>query len=167
MPQLDPTWFASQLFWLVVCFSVLYLLLSKLVLPPLQNVISSRKGAIKSDLDAAQSLKLKAEEAKKSYEDTLKKSRETAQNLINEAEIDSKARSEEAIKALETQTSAQARSASLAISAKKQELLNELTPSTFEFASMIVEKLTQKTANSEQLKQAINIATSSSSQTQG
>jgi F-type H+-transporting ATPase subunit b len=157
VPQLDPTWFASQLFWLFVCFTILYLLLSRLVLPPLQNVIASRKEVIENDVYAAQDLKLKAEEAKLSYETILIKSREEARDLINKAMMDSKAQAEEAIKALDAQVAAQSLSASSAISVKKQELLNNLTPMTLEFTALIVEKLTQKTPSEEQVKRAANL----------
>lgn len=158
MPQLDPTWFASQLFWLFVSFSVLYLLLSRLILPPLQNVIASRKGAIDKDLSVAQELKLQAEQAKQSYEETLAKSRLTAQSLINEASVASKQRADEASKALDAQIAAQSAKASTAIAAKKQEFLGELMPATVEFSAMIVEKLTSHAPTGEQVKRALEQA---------
>ncbi len=154
MPQLDPTWFASQIFWLVICFTTLYLVLSKVILPPLQNVISTRKGAIESDLAVAQELKSQAELAKQKYEATLISSREAAQAVINEAETAAKQRSEEAKKALETQIAIKLSNASSAILAKKQELLKEITPATIELSSLIVEKLTDKTPTAEQLERA-------------
>lgn len=164
MPQLDPTWFVSQLFWLFVCFTILYLLLSRLILPPLQGVITSRKGVIANDLGAAQDFKSRAEQAKLSYENTLAKSREAAQSLISEAEAASKIQAEEAIKALDAQVAVQAQSASSAIAAKKQQLLNDLTSATFELPSLIVEKLTHKIPNMEQVKHAVSMATT---ETQG
>ncbi len=161
MPQLDPTWFASQLFWLFVCFTVLYVLLSRLILPPLQNVIASRKGAIESDLNVAQELKSSAEQAKISYETTLVKSRDAARSLIAEAEMTSKKRGEEAIKALDAQVAVQSANAAAAISAKKQEFMSELMPATLEFSSLIVEKLTNHAPSAEQLKHAFDMAKSS------
>ncbi len=155
MPQLDPTWFASQLFWLFVTFSVLYLLLSRIVLPPLQNVIASRKGVIDNDLRVAQELKLKAEQAKQSYEEILVKSRATAQSFIVEAELASKARAEEAIKALDAQMAVQSANASTAIAGKKQEFMKELVPATAEFSALIVEKLTNHAPSADQVKRAL------------
>ncbi len=157
MPQLDPTWFASQLFWLAVCFTTLYLLLSRVILPPLQGVIASRKGAIESDLVVAQDLKSQAELAKQSYESTLVKSREAAQSIIGEADSAAKKRAEEAKRSLETQISIQLANATAAIDAKKQELLKELLPSSVELSSLIVEKLTEQKPTAEQLKRATNL----------
>jgi F-type H+-transporting ATPase subunit b len=164
VPQLDPTWFASQLFWLFVCFTVLYVLLSRLILPPLQGVIASRKDSIENDLNVAQELKSKAEQAKQSYESTLVKSRETAQALLAESEVASKVRAEEAIKALDAQIAVQSANANSAIAAKKQEFINELMPATIEFSSLIVEKLTRRSPSAEQVKHALESVKSSQQQ---
>lgn len=158
MPQLDSTWFASQLFWLFVCFTLLYLLLSRLVLPPLQKVIASRKDVISSDLDMAQDFKSKSEQAKLAYEATLIKSHEEAKSLLSEAEAATKAQAEAAIKALDTQLAIQAKASSSAIANKKQELLDALIPSTLEFASLITTKMTKKSPTPQQLKHITNIS---------
>lgn len=155
MPQLDPTWFASQLFWLAVCFVFLYILLSRLVLPPLQNVMGSRKTAMDGDLAAAQDFKQQAELAKQTYEKTLADSRAQAQSIIAEADATSKEEAAKSLKALEGQISLQLASASKNINAKKQELLSEIMPKATEFASIITEKLTGTAPTAEQVKSAV------------
>ena len=60
MPQLDPTWFASQLFWLAITFAVLYTVLARAVLPPLQNIVARREGTIEGDIASAEALKEQA-----------------------------------------------------------------------------------------------------------
>lgn len=155
MPQLDPTWFVSQLFWLGLSFGFLYLLLSLFVLPPLQTVIASRKGAVDWDLETAQALKSAAEHAKQSYEHTLLESREMAHALMNEAEATSKARAAEANKALDAQVAAKLAHASTAIAAKKKALLEALNPATVELSKMIVEKLTHSKPSEADVKRAL------------
>ena len=54
MPQFDLTRFPTQIFWLVVCFAVLYALMANLVLPRIGKTIESRERKIQGDLDAAQ-----------------------------------------------------------------------------------------------------------------
>lgn len=158
MPQLDPTWFASQLFWLFVCFTILYMLLSRIILPPLQGVIATRKDTIEGDLNAAQEFKTSAEQAKLSYEETLAKSRESARILMTEAEVANKARAEEATKALDAQMAVQSANAIAVISSKKKEIMDSLMPFTLEFSSLIVEKLTKHSPNPEQLEKAFAVA---------
>ena len=50
MPQLDPTWFASQLFWLAITFVTLYVVLSRFVLPPLLEIIARRAQTAQDDM---------------------------------------------------------------------------------------------------------------------
>ena len=68
MPQLDPTYWASQIFWLILIFTFLYLALSKLFIPKIKDVIDDRENKIKDDLDEAQKLKNVAEKKLKEYE---------------------------------------------------------------------------------------------------
>jgi len=161
VPQLDPTWFASQLFWLFVCFTLLYVVLARVILPPLQNIIATRNNTIENDLVMAQELKARAEESKLAYENILIKSRQSAQSLINEAEVAAKSRAEDAIKALDQQITVQSSNASATLSEQKKKLLSELMPTTLEFSSMIVEKLTGHAPSQEQVKTAVNNAKSS------
>ena len=68
MPQLDPTYWASQAFWLILIFTALYLALSNLFIPKIKDNIDNRENKIKDDLDEAQKLKNLAEQKLREYE---------------------------------------------------------------------------------------------------
>ena len=70
-PPFDPTFYASQIFWLALIFAGLYLFLSRAALPRIATVIEERKGKIADDLDQAAELKAQADEAVKAYEAAL------------------------------------------------------------------------------------------------
>ena len=53
MPQFDPTYFASQLFWLYACFIVLFILLSVFAMPKIGAVLEERQKRIDGNLDKA------------------------------------------------------------------------------------------------------------------
>lgn len=72
LPQLDPSWFASQIFWLFVTFGFMLLVFSKRVLPNLSESIENRKEHIENDLDTAEKLRLEAEDAQSQYEKLMK-----------------------------------------------------------------------------------------------
>jgi F-type H+-transporting ATPase subunit b len=57
MPQLDPTYWASQAFWLILVFTLLYLSISKFYLPKIKKNLDDRDNKIKEDLDEANNLK--------------------------------------------------------------------------------------------------------------
>ncbi|MGE0753824.1 MAG: F0F1 ATP synthase subunit B' [Alphaproteobacteria bacterium] len=147
MPQLDPTWFASQLFWLLVTFVVLYVVMSKLVLPPLLDVMSLRKDTMESDLGAAQTMKTQAEDAKAQYEKALTEARARSLAVMDEAMKAHKAQAEAATRAMDAQVSAKLREAETRIRAKKDELKANLGPVATELSQSIASKLTNSHDN--------------------
>ena len=82
MPQLDPTYWASQAFWLILIFTLLYLTLSKMFIPKIKESIDDRENKIKDDLDEAQKLKLMAEEKFKEYETTIEDAKKEVKKII-------------------------------------------------------------------------------------
>ena len=84
MPQLDFTTFPNQIFWLVVTLVVIYLLLSKIVLPRVAGILAERKGVITGDLAAAEELKQNAVAAEKSYQEALVQARAEGAAIIAE-----------------------------------------------------------------------------------
>ena len=75
MPQLDPTYWASQAFWLVLVFTILYLSIAKFYLPKIKNNLDDRENKIKEDLDAANKFKDLSELKLKEYEKILENSK--------------------------------------------------------------------------------------------
>jgi F-type H+-transporting ATPase subunit b len=75
MPQLDPTYWASQAFWLILTFTVLYISIAKLYLPKIKNNLDDRENKIKDDLEAANKFKDLSELKLKEYEKILENSK--------------------------------------------------------------------------------------------
>ena len=78
MPQLDPASFGSQLFWLVLCFGILFALMAFIVLPRIGKTLANRQARIDNDLAAAEELRAQAEAALVAYEDALANARSVA-----------------------------------------------------------------------------------------
>ena len=75
MPQLDPTYWASQAFWLILIFTILYISVAKFYLPKIKNNLDDRESKIKEDLDAANKFKDLSELKLKEYEKILENSK--------------------------------------------------------------------------------------------
>jgi len=90
MPQLNPEFWAAQIFWLVLIFSILYIAISKIFLPKIINVIENRKLKIVSDIDEAQKLRDSAESKLKEYNQIIENSKKEAQKLMydNKKQLD-------------------------------------------------------------------------------
>ncbi|WP_075502358.1 hypothetical protein [Candidatus Pelagibacter communis] len=85
MPQLNPEFWASQIFWLTITFGILYVVLSKLILPKISANLESRKSQISDNIEAADRQRNESEEKLKEYEDIILKSKAEAKNIFNEA----------------------------------------------------------------------------------
>ena len=67
MPQLDPTYWASQGFWLILIFTILYISISKFYLPKIKDNLDNRENKIKEDLENANKFKEQSEAKLKEY----------------------------------------------------------------------------------------------------
>ena len=75
MPQLDPTYWASQAFWLILTFIVLYISIAKFYLPKIKSNLDNRENKIKEDLESANKFKELSELKLKEYEKILEDSK--------------------------------------------------------------------------------------------
>ena len=96
MPQLNPEFWVSQIFWLILTFGFLFIILSKLILPKISNNIEDRKSKILENIDTAEKQRSDSENKIKEYEKIILDSKNHAKNYFNEArqkilkDIDSK-----------------------------------------------------------------------------
>lgn len=141
MPQLDPTWFASQLFWLTLSIAFLFVLLSRVVLPPLLAVLEARHETRAGDLALAQELKTEAEHAKQEYERVMTDARLRAQSIFTDAELQNKQASEAALAALTRDVHTQLAAAEKRIAQSQVELMRGLEQAVPALVSQSVEKL--------------------------
>ena len=86
MPQLDPTYWSSQAFWLILIFTLLYFSISKFFLPKIKNNLDNRENKIKEDLENANKLKELSESKLKEYELIL----ENAKKEVSKIHFDTK-----------------------------------------------------------------------------
>ena len=85
MPQLNPEFWISQIFWLTLTFGILYVVLSKLILPKISANLELRKSQIQENIEAAEKQRQNSEAKLKEYEDIVLKSKLEAQNIFKEA----------------------------------------------------------------------------------
>ena len=65
MPQLNPEFFISQLFWHVITFSFLFIFLWRVSLPRISTVLEKRQNKIDENLSFAKGLQEQAQEIEK------------------------------------------------------------------------------------------------------
>ena len=85
MPQLDPEFWISQIFWLVISFGFLFIILSRFILPTISDNLERRKSQILENIETAEKQRQESDDNLKEFEKKLNNSRAEAKSLINEA----------------------------------------------------------------------------------
>jgi F-type H+-transporting ATPase subunit b len=85
MPQLNPEFWVSQIFWLIITFGILYVVLSKLILPKISSNLESRKSQISDNIEAADKQREESEIKLKEYEEIVTKCKIEAKNIFNQS----------------------------------------------------------------------------------
>ena len=84
MPQLNPEFWASQIFWLILIFSSLYIIMWKIFLPKITDSIENRKSRIINDLNETQKLKENAEKKLREYNKIIEDTKKEAKKIIED-----------------------------------------------------------------------------------
>ena len=140
-PPFNPTTFASQLFWLVIAFVVLYVLMAKVALPRLGGIIEDRQKRIADDLAGAASLKAESDAAIAAYEKALADARARAQIIANETRERQAAAAEATRKKLEGELNVKLAEAEKTIAATKQAAMLNVRGIAADATKAIVERL--------------------------
>ena len=84
MPQLDPTYWVSQVFWLAIIFSTIYFLIAKIFIPKIKSNIDAREDKIRKDLEEASRLKEEADKKLKIYNSLIEEAKMNAKKIISD-----------------------------------------------------------------------------------
>ena len=155
MPQLDPTYWASQAFWLILIFTLLYLTLSKIFIPKIKESIDDRENKIKDDLDEAQKLKLIAEEKLKEYETTIENAKKEVLKVIFDSKNQLSSEIQSKKKGIEKEIEKELKNAEKEIEILKRDSLTNISIISEEMASKVVEQVSGEPLNQSSVKAAV------------
>ena len=85
MPQLNPEFWISQIFWLILTFGILFIVLSKLILPKISESLEKRKSQILENISLAEKQRKESENKIKEYEKIILDVKNEAKNYFNSA----------------------------------------------------------------------------------
>ena len=85
MPQLNPEFWVSQIFWLIITFGLLYVVLSKLILPKISANLEIRKSQIVKNIEAAEKKREQSELNIEEYKKIVQNSKNEAKNYFKQA----------------------------------------------------------------------------------
>ena len=85
MPQLNPEFWISQIFWLIITFGILFIVLTKVILPKISDNLETRKSQILENIETADKQKEESQKKIKEYEKIILDSKLKAKSYFNEA----------------------------------------------------------------------------------
>jgi F-type H+-transporting ATPase subunit b len=159
MPQLDPTYWASQIFWLILIFTALYLALSNFFIPKIKDNIDSRENKVKDDLDEAQKLKNLAEQKLLEYERSIEDAKKEVQKIIFESKNELNSQIQSKKKQFDKEIEKEIKAVEKEIEDLKKESLKSISTISEEMASQVIEKISGEPMNRSSVKAAVLEAT--------
>ena len=155
MPQLDPTYWASQAFWLILVFTILYLSIAKFYLPKIKNNLDNRENKIKEDLDAANKFKDVSETKLKEYEKILENSKKEVIKIL----LESKSKLDKDIQTkksnMEKEIENEISKAQKEITELKKNSISDIQNISKDIASNIIENISGDKLNESSIKAAV------------
>lgn len=142
MPQLDPTFFPSQLFWLAISFGLLFVLLKFWALPGVSQTIEKRQDKIDEDLSQATKHQKEIEVITEKCEVILKKSRQDAHDLLVKKAEEMKLFNAEKEKELAEKLNVHLKNTELKVQKAKDEAMKEVEKLVVDLSQDLSFKLT-------------------------
>ena len=156
MPQLNPEFWISQIFWLTLTFGILYIVLSKLILPKISANLELRRSQIQENIEAADKQREESETKLKEYEDIILKSKLNAKKIFKETR-------EKALKdinlkkdSLDRQINEEIRKTEAEINALKKNAPEKINKIAIEASSEILKNLIGTEINNSSISAMVN-----------
>ncbi|KKC27804.1 F0F1 ATP synthase subunit B family protein [Sphingomonas sp. SRS2] len=162
MPQIAQiaATYASQIFWLLIVFGLIYFVIGKGMLPKIEAVVDARDQKIASDLAAAEAARAKADETESAYRAKIEDARAAALKATQEAKAASTKEAETKVKAADAELAAKAATADAALKAAQAKALAEIESVAAEAAQDIVAKVSGLTVDRAAAEGAVKTALS-------
>ena len=155
MPQLDPKYWSSQAFWLILVFVILYISLSKFYLPKIKSNLDNRENKIKEDLENANKFKEQSEAKLKEYGLILDK----AKKEVSKIHFDSKTALDKDIQSkkevIEKEIEKEILKAQKEINELKKNSISDIQQISENIASNIIETLSGDKLNESSIKATV------------
>lgn len=158
MPQLNFSTFPSQIFWLVVTFTLLFILMWKVALPRVGDVIEARAQKIRADLERAEQLSAEIAETEAAVAKALADARSEAQDILRKEQEKIAADHEKKAAKLDASLAEKIAEAETRIAAARTEALSSVKDVAQEVAAASVEKLTGSTPDAASVSAAVETA---------
>ena len=155
MPQLNPEFFASQLFWLVITFVFLFIFLWRISLPRISSVQTKRENKIKEDIKKAKQLQAEAEDIQEQINKQLDQAKSDSAELIKSAFIKLQDESSKKLEELDKNLSTKIDATYETIEKNKSESMSQIYEQINDITKLMISKISNILVNDEEIKMAV------------
>ena len=141
MPQLAFETFPSQIIWLFLTFTILYIVMAKIALPKIANALELRRDIIARDLEEAEHFRDESEKAQIKYENSIKEAHNKSNEIIKITKEENSLDFENETKKVEEYNTNKIIEAESEILKAKKNALNQIDSIWINISKAIVEKL--------------------------
>ena len=155
MPQLDPKYWASQAFWLILVFSILYISIAKFYLPKIKKNLDDRENKIKEDLEEANKMKSLSEKKLNEYNIILENSKKEVSKILLESKNALNKNIQSKKEVMEKEIENQITKAQKEILELKKNSVKSINIISQEISSNIIEKMSGDKLNESSIKAVV------------
>jgi len=155
MPQLNPEFFASQLFWLVITFVFLFIFLWRISLPRINSVQTKRENKIKEDIKKAKQLQAEAEDIQEQINKQLDQAKSDSAELIKSAFIKLQDESSKKLMELDKNLSTKIDATYETIEKNKSESMSQIYEQINDITKLMISKISNVQVNEGEIKMAV------------
>lgn len=159
MPQLDISTFSTQIVWLVISFSALFMIMWRVAVPRISDALEQRQTRLDDNLNKAAELKKEAEVAIEAYEKSLSEARESAHSAIAEANAMLAAETATKDAELSAQIKTMLSESEASITKATEEAMSNVKVVAEEVATAAAERLLGEKVDAKVVSSAVDVAT--------
>ena len=156
MPQFEANTFASQIFWLIITFSALYIFISFVVLPRIRSNIRLRKNKISNNLERAVTLKNEMEKLAEEYDTKIEEATEKNNALLKNVLNRSASELDNVLKDMRIQVEKKFQNAEKELNLYEKTMEKEVNTSANNISETILKKIFDADVDSSQFDNIMN-----------
>ena len=155
MPQLNPEFYMSQLFWLVLTFTFLFIFLWRISLPRISTVLEKRASKINDDIRLAKQHQAEAEEIQNKIDFQLREARLETSELIKTANFNFQDQTVKELEKIDNTINLKIDETSATITKSKAESLKQINDQIYEITKLTLSKISNIKADNNEIKDVV------------
>jgi F-type H+-transporting ATPase subunit b len=141
MPQMDLTFFPSQIFWLMLTFIILYIYIMRIVIPKMQAISSIRNSTMESYSQIIEDINSKIDELKEQCRQEQEETNYQIEQIYKALDDDFSAMKKQILKDIDIQLQDRQKKMQAKINSTKEHILTNIEPSVLDSSVFVINKI--------------------------